>query len=241
MRKLSRFRALFAVPVFLLFATTREAKAQWVVSDPPVEAETYAMHVEQLLQYVKEASTALSTYQHLQLMIREVQQLVTHPSTNIAIDLAAFSSVLAQSQAIAMNMAQMDATFQNNFAPYSPSPLVNYATQYNQWATTALKSIHASANAAGYQGNMLQNEQAWMSQINQMNQAPNGMDQSLQINNSIGLETVAQLQRLRMLMISDIGQQAVVSTTMLNTQQAALLSQQNALTDTGSTADQRGW
>jgi hypothetical protein len=44
-----------------------------------------------------------------------------------------------------------------------------------------------------------------------------------------------------MLMISDIGQQAVMSTTMLNTQQAALLSQQNALTDTGTTADQRGW
>jgi P-type conjugative transfer protein TrbJ len=241
MRNLSRFGALLAAPVLLLFATTREANAQWVVSDPPVEAETFAMHMEQLLQYVKEAQTALSTYQHLQLMIREVQQIATHPSTNIALDLATFSSVLAQSQGIALNLAQMDAAFQNNFAPYSPTPLTNYATQYNQWATTALNSIHAAANSAGYQGNMLQNEQAWMSQVNLMNQAPNGMDQSLQINNSIGLEMVAQLEKLRMLMISDIGQQAVVSTTMLNAQQAAVLSQQNALTNTGSTADQRGW
>jgi P-type conjugative transfer protein TrbJ len=240
-RNLSRLGAVLAVPAFLLFATTREAKAQFVVSDPPVEAETFAMHMQQLLQYVQEASTALSTYQHLQLMIREVQQLVTHPSTNIAMDLATFSSVLAQSQGIAMNLAQMDATFQNNFAPYSPIPTQNYASQYNQWATTALNSIHASANSAGYQGNMLQNEQAWMAQVNQMNQASQGMDQSLQINNSIGLETVAQLEKLRMLMISDIGQQAVVSTTMLNAQQAAVLTQQNALTNTGSTADQRGW
>jgi P-type conjugative transfer protein TrbJ len=227
--------------VLPLFPHKAEGQFVAVVSDPPVESMTFAMHMQQLLQYVQEAATALSTYQHLQLMIREVQQLVTHPSTNIAMDLATFSSVLAQSQAIAMNVAQMDATFQNNFAPYSPTPLMNYAVQYNQWANTALRSIHASANAAGYQGNMLQNEQGWMSQVNLMNQAPNGMDQSLQINNSIGLETVAQLQKLRMLMISDIGQQAVMSTTMLNTQQAALLSQQNALTDTGTTADQRGW
>jgi P-type conjugative transfer protein TrbJ len=241
MRKLSRFATGLAGFVLLVLATTREANAQWVVSDPPVEAETFAMHMQQLLQYVQEAQTALSTYQHLQLMIREVQQLATHPSTNIAMDLATFSSVLAQSQAIALNVAQMDATFQNNFAPYSPQPLVNYAAQYNQWATTALKSIHAAADSAGYQGNMLQNEQAWMSQVNLMNQSPQGMDQSLEINNSIGLETVAQLQKLRMLMISDIGQQAVVSTTMLNAQQAAVLSQQNALTNTGSTADQRGW
>jgi P-type conjugative transfer protein TrbJ len=241
MRKLYRSGAVIALPVLLLFGASREAKAQWVVSDPGLTALAATIHAEQLLQYLQEAQTALSTYEHLQLMIREVQQLATHPSTNIAADLATFSGVLASSQAIALNLAQMDATFQNNFAPYSPTPFVNYATQYNQWATTALNSIHAAANSAGYQGNMLQNEQTWMSQVNLMNQAPNGMDQSLQINNSIGLETVAQLQKLRMLMISDIGQQAVVSTTMLNTQQAAVLSQQTALTNMGSTADQRGW
>jgi len=241
MRNFSRLGAVVALLAFFMFLGAPKARAQFVFSDPITEGNTLAMHIEQLMQYVQEAQTALSTYQHLMLMEREVQQLVTHPSTNIAMDLATFSNVLQQSQGLALNLAQMDATFRSQFAPYSPSPLVNYSAQYNTWATTALNSIHAAANSAGYQGNMLQNEQQFMQQMNQMNQMSNGEDQSLQIGNSIGLETVAQLQKLRMLVVTQMGQQAVVATTALNAQQAAVTTSANAFTNTGSVADQRGW
>jgi P-type conjugative transfer protein TrbJ len=241
MRNLTCFRAAVALPALFLFASTREAKAQFVVSDPVTEGNTLAMHVEQVLQYAQEVQTALNTYNHLQLMIREVQQLATHPSTNIAADLSMFSSVLQQSQALALNLAQMDATFQNNFAPYSPSPLISYAAQYNTWANTALNSLHAAANSAAYQGNMLQNEQAFMAQMNTMNQSSAGMDQSIQITNSIGLETVAQLEKLRMLTIANIQQNAITASAVLNAQQANVTTQTNLFTDTGTLADQRGW
>jgi P-type conjugative transfer protein TrbJ len=241
MRNNSRFGAAVTLPVLFVLASAREAKAQFVVSDPVTESNTLAMHVEQVLQYAQEVQTALNTYNHLQLMIREVQQLATHPSTNIAADLSMFSSVLQQSQALALNLAQMDATFQNNFAPYSPSQMVNYAAQYNTWAATALKGLHAAANSAAYQGNMLQNEQAFMQQMNTMNQASTGMDQGIQITNSIGLETVAQLEKLRMLTISNIQQNAVMATTLLNSQQANVTTETNLFTDLGTSADQRGW
>jgi P-type conjugative transfer protein TrbJ len=241
MRNFSRLSAVVALPVFLMFVSAREARAQFTVSDPIEESETLTIHLEQLLQYTQDLNTAVNTFQHLQLMIREVQQLAQHPSTNIALDLATFSNVVAQSQAISLDLAQMDATFNNLFAPYAPSPLINYAAQYNSWATAALQSIHSAANSAGYQGNMLQNEQQWMQQINLMNQATNGMDQGLQITNVVGLETVAQLQKLRMLMISDLGQQATFNTTILNQQQAGVLAETNMFTDLGTTADQRGW
>ena len=241
MRNLTCLRAAVALPALLLLASPREAKAQFVVSDPVTEGNTLAMHVEQVLQYAQEVQTALNTYNHLQLMVREVQQLATHPSTNIAADLSMFSSVLQQSQALALNLAQMDATFQNNLASYSPSPLVNYAAQYNTWAATALKGLHAAANSAAYQGNMLQNEQMFMQQMNTMNQSSTGMDQGIQITNSIGLETVAQLEKLRMLTISNIQQNAVMATTVLNAQQANVTTQTNLFTDLGTSADQRGW
>jgi P-type conjugative transfer protein TrbJ len=135
----------------------------------------------------------------------------------------------------------MDAVFQNNFAPFAPSPLINYAAQYNTWATTALNGLHAAANSAAAQGGMIQNEQLFMGQMNTMNQGDNGMDQSLQIGNSIGLETVAQLERLRMLTIANIQQNAIMATTALNTQQANVTTLTNMFTDTGIVADQRGW
>jgi P-type conjugative transfer protein TrbJ len=238
-----RHKRLAFVPALLLLmgVSQQKADAQFVVVDPTLNSTTLLMKAEQVLQYIQEAGTALNTYNHLQLMIREVQQLVAHPSTNIAYDLATFSSVLQQSQALAMNLAQMDAVFQNNFAPFAPSPLVNYAAQYNTWATTALNGLHSAANSAAAQGGMIQNEQLFMGQMNTMNQGDNGMDQSIQLGNSIGLETVAQLERLRMLTIANIQQNAVMATTVLNTQQAEITTMTNMYTDLGVTADQRGW
>jgi len=212
-----------------------------VVSDPGTEGNTFITHVTQLMQYIKDVQTALSTLQQATMMAREVQQLATHPSTNIAADLAMFSNVLSASQGLAINLAQMDATFRNQFAPFSPSPLVNFAAQYNTWANTALNAVRGAANSAGYQGNMLQNEQQWMQQINMMNQQPNGQDQSIQLGNSIGLETVAQLQKLRMLFIQNIGSNAAFTTSQLNMQQTAQQAQGNAFTFVPIQADQRGW
>jgi len=239
--RIFQWGALAVLPAALLMMPMQEAKAQFVVSDPGTETNTMLTHVTQLLQYIKDVQMALSTLQQATMMAREVQQLVTHPSTNIAADLAMFSNVLSQSQGLALNLAQMDVTFRNQFAPFSPSPLVNYAAQYNTWATTALGAVRGAANSAGYQGNMLQNEQQWMAQINMMNQQPNGQDQSIQLTNTIGLETVAQLQKLRMLFIQNIGSNAAFTTSQLNTQQAAQQGQTNAFTYVPFAADQRGW
>ena len=239
--RIFQWGALAVLPAALLMMPMQEAKAQWVVSDPGTETNTMLTHVTQLLQYIKDVQMALSTLQQATMMAREVQQLATHPSTNIVADLAMFSNVLSQSQGLALNLAQMDVTFRNQFAPFSPSPLVNYAAQYNTWATTALGAVRGAANSAGYQGNMLQNEQQWMAQINMMNQQPNGQDQSIQLTNTIGLETVAQLQKLRMLFIQNIGSNAAFTTSQLNTQQAAQQGQTNAFTYVPFAADRRGW
>jgi hypothetical protein len=80
-----------------------------------------------------------------------------------------------------------------------------------------------------------------MSQINMMNQQPNGMDQSIQLTNSIGLETVAQLQKMRMLMIQNIGSNAAFTTGQLNMQQSAQTAQGSAFTFVPIQADTRAW
>jgi P-type conjugative transfer protein TrbJ len=225
MSRISYWGALAVLPAALLMMPLQEAKA----------------HVTQLLQYIKDVQMALSAIQQATMMAREVQQLATHPSTNIAADLAMFSNVLSQSQGLALNLAQMDTAFRTQFAPYSPSPIVNFASQYTQWSSGALNAMRGAANSAGYQGNMIQNEQQWMAQVNMMNQMPNGQDQSIQLGNSIGLETVAQLQKLRMLMIQNIGSNAAFTTGQLNMQQSAQTAQGTAFTFVPIQADTRGW
>jgi P-type conjugative transfer protein TrbJ len=244
--RMFHFGAVAILPALLIFVPVREAKAQlgfgaeWCTNcaDEPTALISKAT---QLMQYIKEAETALQAVQLATMMTREVKQLVTHPSTNILQDLAVFSNVLVQSQGLALDLARTDASFRQNFQMTSPSPLVDYASQYNKWASTALNSLHASANSAGYQGNMLNNEQQFMAQMNQLNQQSNGQDQSLQIANSIGIEEVAQLQKLRMLMISNMQSNAAFSTAQLNSEQMGVTTTTAAFTPTNWVADPRSW
>ena len=168
MRKsISHFAAIVALPALLITIPVQEAKAQWVRY--PIRAQKRIPSQPtppNCSSTSKRRSQALQAVQMATMMTREVKQLATHPSTNIAADLATFSGILAQSQGLAGNLAQMSVTFQNQFAPYSPSPFVNWAWQYNTWASTALKTIAGSASGMGYQGNMLQNENQWMQTIN---------------------------------------------------------------------------
>jgi P-type conjugative transfer protein TrbJ len=235
------------VATLLLLAFPQQSQAQllpggvFVCANCSTAPTQLTMEAKQALQYLKDVEIALNTYNHLQLMIREVQQLAEHPSTNISADLAMFSGVLQSSASLAMDLGQMDAIFNSQFQPFAPSPVVDYAHQYATWATTALNGLHASANSAAAQGNMIQNEQLYMQQLNMLNQQQNGMDQGIQISNSVGLETVAQLQRLRMLTIANIQQNATMATAALNAQQANVSTQANQFTDDGVGADQRGW
>ncbi len=233
--------ALMALPAGLIIVPVREAQAQWVVSDPGTEANTFISHVTQLLQYIKEAQAALAAVQHLQIVTREVQQLAIHPSTHILQDLSTITRVVRMSQGLAQNLAQMDNTFRTQFAPYSPSPFTDYAAKYGTWSATALNAIHAAANTAGYQGNLLDNEQGFMQQMSNLIQQPNGQDQSLQITNALGLETVAQLQKLRALLMQNSASNGAFMTTQLNTQAAAQQAQTNAFNAVTIQADPRTW
>jgi P-type conjugative transfer protein TrbJ len=236
-----------AVATLFLLASPQQSQAQFLpggvfvcanCSTAPTQATIAA---KQALQYLKDVEVALNTYNHLQLMIREVQQLAEHPSTNIGADLALFSGVLQSSASLAMDLGQMDAIFNSQFQPFAPSPVIDYSHQYAMWATTALAGLHGAANSTAAQGNMIQNEQLYMQQLNALNQQQNGIDQGIQISNSVGLETVAQLERLRMLTIAGIQQNSIMMTTALNTQQANVMTQANQFTDNGIVADQRGW
>jgi P-type conjugative transfer protein TrbJ len=239
--RISGWAALVVLPATLLVAPIEEARAQWVVSDPGTEINTMLTHVTQLLQYIKDVQTALATLQQATMMAREVQQLVTHPSTNILQDLTTISGVIQASQGLALDLARTDTTFRIQFAAYSPSPLTNYAAAYTNWSKTALNAIHAAANGAGYQGNMMGNEQQFMTQMQQLIQQPNGTDQSLQIGNAVGLETVAQLQKLRVLFIQNIGQQAAFTTSQLNSQQQAQTAQGSVFTYQPVSFDPKSW
>ncbi len=230
-----------AVGLALFGGPTHKAEAQFLGVGNATEWTQLLNNAQLVMSYVKQAQTALHSVQMAQMMVREGQQLVQHPTTNIAADLLSLSSILQQSQGLAGNLAQMDAQFRSVYAPFSASPIASYAGAYNQWAMTTLNTIHGATNTAGFQGNMIGNEQAFMAKIKVMLQTPAGQDQALQLGNVLGTETVAQLQKLRQLMMADMAAKGAIAAQLVNTQQVQQNAQQNGFRHAVITADQRAW
>jgi P-type conjugative transfer protein TrbJ len=235
--------ALALLPSALFLIPAEQAHAQFVVSDPPTEVSTFAQHVTQLMQYINEIQHALTDLQHLQLMQREVTQLIQHPSPNFLQDLNMITGVIQQTNGLALDFAQISQTFANQLSPYSPNPVVSYAAKYNTWATTALKALNGTAVANGLQGNLMQNgnQQAFMQQMQNLIQQPNGLDQGIQITNALGFATIQQLQGLQSTVAQNGASNAAALTATINAQQAGQTAVTNAFAPITVQADQRVW
>ena len=232
----------FTTCVLLIGVPVRKARAQFWNPLGATEVTQLLNHAQLAMTYIKEAQTALNAIQMAQMMVREGVNLAQHPSTNIAYDLGMLSSILVQSQGLAGDMAQMDVAFRQTYGNYNgPDAATQFALQYNNWANTTLNTIRGSVNAAGYQGSMLSNEQAWMTQIQMMNKTTMGRDQSLQLGNTIAIEEITQLQKLRQLMIADMTSKGAFTAQQVNGQQAQQSAQQNGFAHANWTADPRSW
>jgi P-type conjugative transfer protein TrbJ len=216
-------RALFMPLLPLLVAIPARAQLGGGVFECPScasETTSLATYARQALQLAQEAQTATQAIQMAQMMVREGVNLAQHPTTNIAADLGMLQSVLMQSTQLAGSMAQMNAAFNATYHAYDPAGVNNFAQAYNNWAANTLKTLNGAVNAAGYQGQMLQNEAAWTQAINLLNQTPQGRDQALQLGNTIGTQQVGQLQALRQLMLTDMSAKSAFMANQVTVQAA---------------------
>ena len=196
MRKLV-FIGAFAAAMFASTAHAQFGGGVFVCTNCADEPTSLAQKATQAMQYLKEAQTALNAVQMAQLMARAGLNLVKHPSTNIAADIGQFTSILAASQGLAKDLATMDVAFQSQYGSYTPNPLLSFATKYNTWATTTMKTLSGSLGAAGYQANGLNSDQLFLAQVQQQTQSPQGEMEALQLGNTIGSQTVPQLLKRR--------------------------------------------
>ena len=237
----SLLTGMFAVALFASTARAQFGGGVFVCTNCSEEATSLVQKATQAMQYLKEAQTALQAVQMAQLMARAGVNLVQHPSTNIAADIGQFTSILAASQGLARNLASMDVAFQTQYGNYTPNPLSSFATQYNTWASTTMKTLSGTLGAAGYQANSLNNDQLFLARVQMQAQSPQGEMEALQLGNTIGSQTVAQLMQLRALMIADMSAKAAIAGQQAAAQTQAQSANQSAFTHANWTADQRIW
>lgn len=195
----------------------------------------------QLMQYTQEAQTALQSIQMARMMVQNGLNLLTHPSVNVTQDLMTLQSVLMSSQGLAGTAAQIDHQFNSLYSPFIPGMGMDYSASYGSWAKGTLNTIQGTLRNAGMQSNVLQNQQLWLQQVELMSQTPMGQNQSIQLGNAIGLQTVKSLMSLQQILTQDTVAKQAVAAQSLNVSQARQAASQNAFYYAGVNADTRTW
>ena len=122
----------------------------------------------------------------------------------IQADINALAGVVQGGFSLAYSMANLDAQFTNRFKGFAGFTPNNYYNNYQTWSQTSLDTTLGTLQAAGMQGQQLQNEQAVLTGLRTMAQTSDGAMEALQVLGQISEQEVQQLMKLRELMLADL-------------------------------------
>jgi type IV secretion system protein TrbJ len=117
---------------------------------------------------------------------------------------------VAQTTALSYASANLDATVNARFQTYqtytsSPLNSTGFAAKYQQWSQDMQASVLTTLKAAQTQATQINgSEQQTVSRLQAQSTGAAGQLQALQTGNAIGLEAIAQVQKLRQLLLTDL-------------------------------------
>jgi P-type conjugative transfer protein TrbJ len=144
------------------------------------------------------------------LMVQNVTPLSKPSYGNGEADLQALQNLIAQTNALSYASANLDTAVNARFQTYqayaaSPQTSTGFAAKYQQWSQDMEASVLTTLKAAQTQANTINgSEQQTVSQLKAQSSAAEGQLQALQTGNAIGVEAIAQVQKLRQLLLTDL-------------------------------------
>jgi type IV secretion system protein TrbJ len=137
---------------------------------------------------------------------------------NIASDLNGVNTIMGRVQGISYAASSLDSTFASHFPgyqAYSAQPnMSNMTSKYQQWSNDMNTSTHSVFSAAQAQNSQMTSETQLLNSLQSQNMSAQGRQQSAQIANELSAQQVAQMQKLRQLVMLQMQQEG----TFLQTQ-----------------------
>ncbi len=225
--------------VFSVALSVQDADAG-VVAGVATEWTQIMNNVQLVLQYeeqLQQAMTQIEQYQaqlqHLEQAYKQTDAMITGIGNGnfnfsaIANDLNAINGAVQYGNSMAYTMANLDDEFNSRFPGYGSSTPTNYSQQYRNWYKTNLDTAHSALKVTGMQYSQLNNDAALVQTLQQQSQNSTTLLQTMQISNSMAAQELAELEKLRQLIMTDIQSKA--------TYQAQQAAQEQAGQDLNST------
>lgn len=201
---------------------------------------------QQIQQYATQLQQAQNQVMHLEEAYKQTASMVQGIGNGnfnfgaIANDLSALNGAVQYGNGLAYSMANLDDEFNARFPGYGSANPTNYAGMYRNWYNTNLDTAHSALKVAGLQYSQLNNDAALVQTLQQQSQNSTTLLQTLQVGNSLAAQELAELEKLRQLMLTDITSKATYQA-----QQAASAQADGDMNDTfftvptGSNTDTR--
>lgn len=184
-----------------------------------------ATEITQLFNNVELIDIAVSNARQISNQLRAITNMVqnsanlpSHLWGDTMQDLNQLAQIVREGQALAYSMSNIDAQFRSQFEDYAhylanTLNATQYSNKYNGWTTTTSDTIRASMGSANLQWQQFTTEEATMTQLENMSATATGRMQAIQAGNQIAAQTVRQMQKLRVLMMSQMQMQAAYMAT----------------------------
>jgi P-type conjugative transfer protein TrbJ len=124
---------------------------------------------------------------------------------NIQNVLLELSNKIAQGQALAYQMQDLDQQYKIRFPGYVAPD--NYEYSYQRWTATTHDTLLNTMESAGMQVSHFQQEQEAINQLAHLSQTAKGRMQAVQVGNMLATQEISQLQALRQLVATQINAQ----------------------------------
>ncbi|MGH3710367.1 MAG: P-type conjugative transfer protein TrbJ [Pseudonocardiaceae bacterium] len=170
----------------------------------------HAQTARQITLQVDQLRMQLATYDQ---MARDVVNLPDTVMSGIVQDIGRVHSAIEQGRALAYTVKNLDDQIASRYGSLDTYMRTDMSdgqmqSKYAQWDAERADGVKATYRALGLQAEGMVDEQAFMDRLRQRSRTAQGQREVATVGHELALEGIAQMQRLRQLIMLQVGQQA---------------------------------
>ena len=213
------------LPAGLLLALAAPAAGQLHVIDLANLAQNTRTALQMVESVLKEIEIIRNQMTQIENMVQNTARWAGTWDAEALPRLRRLGQIIEQEQAIAYQMAGIDAEFRRRFPGYRP--VTDWGREYELWVRTAMDTLRGTLNAARLHAENFATEQGRIEALQRMSDSAAGRMQALQVGNMMAAEQLQQLVQLRQLILAQMNAQNVYMAHQVNreAQEAATVSE----------------
>jgi P-type conjugative transfer protein TrbJ len=213
------------LPAGLVLTLVAPAAGQMQVIDLANLVQNTRTALQMVESVLKQVELIRNQMTQIENMVQNTNRLAGLWDAEARPRLQRLGQIIEQEQAIAYQMAGIDAEFRRRFPGYRP--VTDWAKEYELWTRTAMDTLRGTLNTARLHAENFATEQGRIEALQRMSDSAAGRMQALQVGNMMAAEQLQQLVQLRQLILAQMNAQNVYMATQVNrdAQEAATVSE----------------